>query len=250
MGSDERKPFVVRVYGDSLAMPRAELGVDADSTYAELLKHRIERTGPKVVTYNRSRGGQTISSLFEDFARDAVYFGQGSTDLIVLQFGIVDCAPRPIPGWARAALARMPFRVRRPIVRFLHDNRRRILGSGIRWRLTSPRRFRKTLERWVDKAAREARAVAVIDIAPTTPAIEAHSPGLSDSIALYDGIIAGAVKRAASDKVRLISVHGRISDEGGDGYTSAEDGHHITPQGHELYASMLWEELASPLGLT
>ena len=70
--------YVLRLYGDSLAMPRATAGLGFDQTYAELLRDELEQAGvaPRVFLYNRALGGQGIKRLYETFLMDSVYFGR------------------------------------------------------------------------------------------------------------------------------------------------------------------------------
>ena len=62
--------FMIRVYGDSLAMPRAEAGVTCDQTYAELFAEWCRKRHPasSVKLYNRSAGAADVPKLSDLFA--------------------------------------------------------------------------------------------------------------------------------------------------------------------------------------
>lgn len=234
--------ILLRVYGDSLAMPRADEGVPYRATYAELVAEGLEReTGRRVDLYNRAHGGQPVTTLFSEYGMDTVYFGKAGGDVLVLHLGIVDCAPRPIPNWFKSLISALPYRVRLPIVNFLHDNRARLMNAGLRFRVTRPERFAKTVATWLEKGARDFSRVYVVNIAPTTPEMEAHSPGLTAAIEEYNALLAAAVERSGAPNVRLVDVHSRVlaEDDGIETYINRTDGHHITAEGHRMYADAI-----------
>jgi hypothetical protein len=83
----------------------------------------------------------------------------------------------------------------------------------------------------------------VLTIAPTTEAMDAHSPGLARSIVRYNAIVADAVRAAGGPQVQLVDVHAAIVGQlgGVEQYVNPMDGHHITRVGHALYARLLLE---------
>jgi len=243
--------LLVRVYGDSLGMPRISAGVPFYHSYSELLRAALEELflKEKVCVYNRSRGGVSTLTLWDDYRQDSIYFGP-SGDILVLQLGIVDCAPRPVPERVRRIVARLPIPLRDAVVKFLHNNRARLLRSGLSWRLVNPKRFAATYCDWLRAATQEFDRIYVLNIAPTIPKIEAHSPGLTASIELYNRIIADSVLRVGNPKIALVDVHSGIlkSLRGNASLITQEDGHHITSEGHCLYARMIAEKEAERLG--
>lgn len=237
--------ILIRVHGDSLTMPRESVGVPYPDTYAELVRAHVAAVHPdaQVHLYNRGRGGQSIKTLFTDYSMDQIYFGSPGGDILILQVGVVDCAPRPIPGWFKWLLGHSPGPVRKPFVSFLHHNRARLMNMGFRFRTTGPAKFTRVLGKWLARAAAEFSRVYVLNIAPTTPEMEAHSPGLSAAIVRYNGLIAETVASLGVDNVHLVDVHARImeEDEGLERYINPEDGHHITAAGHRMYADAIAE---------
>ena len=245
------KHALIRVYGDSLSMPRYDDGIPYEETYPELVRDVIQRAHPSVQihVFNRSAGAATSVSLLEQYTRDNAYFGPSQTDMLVIQCGVCDCAPRPIPPNLRWALERSPSFIRTPIVVFLHRNRARLIRGGFLFRNVQPESFKKALRSWLDAAARDSRQVFVLNIAPTTEKIEQHSPCFMQSITAYNQIIADVVQEAAAHNVTLLDVHSAISESprGKLVYINENDGHHLTGQGHRLYASLLCEQ--EPLSL-
>lgn len=233
------EPLLARVYGDSLSLPRYEDGILFHETYPELVCRALAaRLSRPIHLYNRSMGGASIRELMTAWENDSRYFGDVD-EILILQLGIVDCAPRPLGPRLRATVGMLPTRVRRPIIRFLHNNRSRILRSGLGSRFTSPKMFRRLYREWLRRITAQTHMTFVINIAPTTEAIETHSPGLSASIALYNSIIREAVDECNTPSIRLIDVHDAIAKEKVDKYVNVNDGHHITRAGHRLYADLI-----------
>jgi hypothetical protein len=245
------RELLVRVYGDSLSLPRASGGIGHRQTYAEMLVENIRAQYPSIALscYNRSGGGMTIASLHERYLHDCSYFGTPQHQVLILQCGIVDCAPRPIPAFLRKLIGKLPGRVRAPITGLLHYARPWLLKAGLSWRLTSPRVFAAMLARWLAHAACQSERVYVVNIAPTIPSIAAHSPGFEQSIVAYNAHIAAAVAAAPSDTVVLIDVHEAIARRGNVAtWISPSDGHHITGEGNLLYSELILQHELPRLG--
>src|ERR1041384_6685325 len=93
--------FVIRVYGDSLALPRAANNIRCDQTYPDRLRKFLATARSSEVSfYNRAPGGAEIEALYKEFVSDSTYFGK-TKGILIVQCGIVDCAPRPIPPWVK-----------------------------------------------------------------------------------------------------------------------------------------------------
>ncbi len=242
---------LIRIYGDSLSLPRAFDGIGYAQTYAELVRRQLgDRLAPSNVgLYNRSSGGDSIDGLYARYLHDCSYFGPNSNQLLVIQCGIVDCAPRPVPRGVRWLISRLPGPLRVPIVRLIHRARPYLLSAGISWRFTSGRRFSSVLSRWLAHAIEQGAHVYVVNIAPTVPAVDDHSPGFAESIIEYNDRIARAVATARSSSLHLIDVYGAITDSGDLArYVNNADGHHITGEGHELYARLILQHVLSSFG--
>ena len=236
---------VVKVYGDSLSMPRPADGIPWGSEYSMLLKGVIESAcGVHAMIYNRSMGGARISRLAVQYTEDLTYLGEGQ--ILVIQSGVVDCAPRPLPSPLRVMLGYSPGFIRRPVVRFLHDNRAKILKAGLGTRPTSPASFKMIMKKWLETSSSREKLVCVVNIAPTNDEIENHSPGFGKSIVMYNGIIRALVEEIGSPRIRLIDVHRAIIESRGgtDEFINRKDGHHITAAGHGLYSEMLFGEIS------
>lgn len=221
-------------------MPRDTEQISPWQTYPELLIAALASNipGKKFYLYNRSTGGATIDILYDSYINDCSYFGLKKSQIIIIQCGVVDCAPRPIPKKTRNLLGKLHGRIRTPISKFLHLLRPLLLGSGIFWRLTDEGQFSTLLSRWLDHAEHNYNHVYVINIAPTTRATSSHSPGLEDSINSYNELIKSAVGKRTG--VSLIDANSVISKSNGiEDFIAKSDGHHINMRGHRLYADLI-----------
>jgi acyl-CoA thioesterase-1 len=235
--------LLIRVYGDSLSLPRFSDGVRYRQTFPELLRLALaaDPDGGMPDLYNRSKPAATAPQLLSEYERDSTYFGPEDDQILIVQCGVCDCAPRPVPRWLRPWIGRLPVVLRRTVIGFLHANRSRLLRAGFAWREVDPQLFRSAVRLMLEKAAGSARAVLVLNIAPTTAAMDAHSPGFARSIEEYNGILHAEVLALGCASVRLVDVHQAIVAErdGVTRYVNQVDGHHITPDGHLLYAHLL-----------
>lgn len=82
--------FVLRVYGDSLSMPRDFEGINPWQTYPEILVANLKSKYPATpfYLYNRSIGGATIDFLHNSYLNDCSYFGLNNNQIIVIQCGM------------------------------------------------------------------------------------------------------------------------------------------------------------------
>jgi len=239
------KPVILMVYGDSLSLPRAFEGIQCYHTYPELIRQWYIKSRPEseVYLYNRSQGGGNIELLYKEFQRDCDYFGNSDEKVMILQCGIVDCAPRTIPMWLRAQISKVPGPQRAPITNFLHNNRSKMLNLGLVWRATPPEKFRRLYKNFLSQASKEFSRVYIFNILPTTENIEKHSPGLGASIKRYNRIIGEVVASVRADNIRLLDIHefaaGGKTKEGD--FVNVKDGHHISPVGHKVFYDMFVE---------
>ncbi len=236
--------FLIHVYGDSLSLPRNADGVPFNLTYPELLKDKCQEkyTNKKVYLYNWSRGDATIETVNKEFKRESFYFTRIS-NVLIIQVGVCDCAPRPIPERLKRYIgATAPFMKRR-LISFIHNNRAKIQRVGIKWQYVRPEIFSPTYNEFITDALKEFERIYIINIAPTTPKIEKHSPGFQASINMYNQLIAAEIKKIDQPNVYLIDINKLISSQAEpiENFINEKDGHHITVASHKLYTEAIWE---------
>ena len=242
---------LIRVYGDSLSLPRAGDGIPYTDTYPELLAQECRTRWPEAGAhlYNRSHGGHTIGELWSEYRNDNFYFGDSGGDILVVQCGVVDCAPRPIPESVRRVISALPGPLKSVVINFLHHNRARMLRSGFVFRKTKPARCATLYKQWLSLAVQQFAHVYALNIAPTTPAMEAHSPGFSASIERYNDLIATTIEELDAPNLTLVNAYEAIvgETEGLAKYINGKDGHHLTLAGQRLYADLIVSQLGPEL---
>ncbi len=232
----EKKIFRVRLYGDSLALPRKGM-VKSEERYIALLENSWrEKKGQGCVDIvNRAWGGASVDMLHRAYVQDNSYF-ELPGDVLIIHSGVVDCAPRPVPVWLREIISGLNWRIQNPVVSFLHNNRSRILRSGFVYVRTEISVFEKHLREFLSHASRNFSRVYVINIAPTNEKIEKHSPGFTSNINKYNEKIRKVVDELRCPSVLLVNIHDYIKSrpEHIDNFVTTDDGHHLTARSHRF----------------
>ena len=226
------KPFLIGVVGDSLSLPRQFDGIEFHQTYPFLLADWLRKQGVSAHVWMMSKGGVPINELLGRYDEFERYVGPRCGGIGVVQIGIVDCAPRPLPYRLRQVLGRVPVHIRGPIVRFLNWKRKPLLKAGLSFRFTSPREFARQYRMLLGKIVKEFDHGYAINICPPGGQIAERSPGIKESIKMYNTIIGESV--ALFGEISLVDVWTEFSSslEPVDLFVSPEDGHHLTVVGH------------------
>ena len=238
-------PFVIRIYGDSVSLPRVNHSLPLLETYPELLLKHCRTKHPETSLVNRAEAGKTIVDHATHCRDDNQWFGAGSNDILVIQCGVVDCAPRPLPPRLRRRLERKPAWIRKPVVSYLHRNRPLLLRLGFSFQKVGPSLFQKTLEGWLEVSGGHFKHVAVLTIPPVSDKAESHSPGWRNNIETYNLLIDKTV--AAFPEMKLIDIFGLLQAqrENLDHFLDPDDGHHLNSAGHRL----IFENIRASLSL-
>ena len=235
----------VLVLGTSVARMVApgRTSVD-DRTYAGWLE---ELTGARVE--NESRWYELLddgSARFHSELRPRM------PDVVVLDYGVVECQPSLLPTWLSrhamtwdqslgrgARLYRRGLAVVWPALRWWQ--RWSAAKAGTRtWRLP-PRRFAASLHRLIEVARHDKAVVLVLDLPPFGSRMEHFLPGLEPRRKIYNEVFASVVSSFADDDVRLVE-RSKVSAELGIDET-VPDGLHLSPAAHRRVAELLAAEL-------
>lgn len=228
----------VRLYGDSLALPRPGYLNNSERYISRLAAWWMRQPAVRSVELcDRSKGSSTVADLYNWYEHDNGYFGE-TGDVLIIHCGVVDCAPRPVPQRVRRGIARLPAALKRRTIKLLHDHRARILERTGGWRHIEPPTFQAIYQKWMEHAAGRFSRIYLINIAPTNEATEKHSPGFSKSIAQYNEIIAELVSALGYENLFLIDVYKALSRDKDeiDRLILPDDGHHITSLAHRIYS--------------
>jgi lysophospholipase L1-like esterase len=224
-------------YSDSLAFRRNGQPQDLGFTYPFRVKALIEtEAGLRTNLVMRGGGGVRIAEMVETVRRDLGYFGgePHALNIAVLQFGIVDCAPRPITYMLSPLLQRVPKVGPRILAELVKQ--RKGIQNAFSYRVTSQRAFRRDYARIV-AAFRTAHIAPVAVGLPLPPAsMEARSPGFRRSAAIYNALIREAAPEHFCD------IEKDMTDATRETFL-LPDGHHLTEAGHALYAARIFEQV-------
>ncbi len=236
--------FLIQIHGDSLSLPRNKEGVPFYLTYPELIRSSIEeiKKGKKIYLYNFSRGSITINQVYQELLEKIGYFSR-TGNILVIQIGVCDCAPRPIPYWLRNIIGTLPEKARTYAIKQIHTNRPLIQRAGIKWQMVPPRTFLEYYAKLLSVATKAFDRIYLINIAPTNPETEMQSPGFSFQIEKYNSLIKEVVENMNNEKLRLLDVHSKIKNKTGElSLYINKDGVHITVLAHRMYADMILKD--------
>jgi len=190
---------------DSLALPRTEVGkkISIHDTYFECLKKQCPQHQFTLVAI----GGATILDLY----KQVFYYKVLEADLVFLQCGIVDCAPRAFTSRETKFLTKTGlFNIFKPMVKGLRKYR------GHKY--TKPKKFQHYLSS-IQNDLKPARLYS-IGILPASEEYEKKIPGIAKSIHNYNSILE---KNSILINTADFPMNGILSDH-----------HHLNAIGHEI----------------
>jgi lysophospholipase L1-like esterase len=214
----------ILVVGDSLALHRAPAGQSLDQTWPWQLKLLFRDADVWV----RSEPGALVNRVLEQLA-----CFEGSLelfDLVIVQAGINDACPRPMP----YALHRLfGWFGHRGLQKAIRRNYARLLKLYSRpW--TSETNYRTQLCRIVAtvRDASPSTRVLVVPMPRPCKNLVKKIPGSPAAVERYNRIIDEVVTESGSDTVAALAA---FVDDCSDEFILA-DGHHLTAGGHRLLA--------------
>lgn len=227
----------IRIYGDSISMPRFGDGIGYGDSWPMVLQDRLGTLSG--VVCNRSIGGATLAQIADLYFNDSFYF-RDRAGIVVFRIGIVDCAPRPLSPFARKALGYVPEFIRRRIVRFLHNHREWLLRHKY-WLNTPLPVFATKYRRMVEDVVKNNGVAICVGIGPVAKAMQKHSPGLSYEMNRYNRKIAEIAaelkcKYVDMDEILRIEVSRRglrVED------VLLSDGHHCNVEGNRICGEVI-----------
>lgn len=202
----------VLILTDSLAFPRCEPEVVFyEQTWVALLKRRF----PQIDFVHCGRGGATIVDLFK---HSAYYQGTIQPALVLVQSGIVDCAPRALSLIEQQVLQRLPI-VGSLVLAVVRKNAARLR----RWRGMSYTSL-VTYEAWIQTYERHFNNVYWIGILPADAEYESRVQGIASAIERYNAVLRlrNYVSTADFTSLDIMSDH-----------------HHLNAVGHHRLAARL-----------
>src|SRR3954454_8886795 len=222
----------------------------SEGSYPERVNDLLAAAGVPNEVSNQSYWLGEIHDAFHHIEERLFTF---SPDVVVLDFGWLECQPKVFPTamlrWLttyRPSLNPRTIAWRRRAVRSISRLYKR--GTPIvasRWRgvpsRMPPERFEREMTRYIDVVRKELRSlVLVTNLNPTSDRIAEVLPGVHERARQYSDIIERVVERAGPD-VRLVDTRSLVEGLGVD--KILPDGIHYNVEGHRLVADMLVAEI-------
>ena len=248
-GTVTRRQLRVVALADSLSLPRVDGLEDIrwEHTWPWLLQRMQPIESCDLEVINCGMRARTVDSLVKHSMTEDVVFKR--PDVLVLQVGVVDCAPRIFSRTEKALLASRlcPSVVRDAVVGYRKARRRRITAAGpLRRVYTPPAAFRQYLELFFEtlRGIGWPVRVLVLPILGHAQRLEEKSVGFASNIILYNEITRSICERNSSEWLPPET----IETLGGDLFL--KDGYHLSMAGHRAVAEAIAESLKTlgPLG--
>lgn len=210
----------ILVISDSLGLPRENPDgmVYFNETWPYLLKEKYQ-------VVHLGIGGATIGQLVDQ----AAYYRFAKPDIVILQSGIVDCAPRTLTKNEKEFWLNFPL-INKLVFRLIYkfpNQIRKIRNIS----LTPPNEFEAQIIKL--KNLFKGIPVFALSILEATPEYELLVPGISARINFYNKLLKKVFEETYIDLVELIEM-GICSDY-----------HHLNIVGHEKISIIVLEKLTN-----
>lgn len=217
---------VILIQGDSIPLPRKE--VNYTDTWIYKLRTQLE--SKHVVALAQSE--KTTRDLHpENQAHRKRELENYKPSTIIIQLGIVDCAPRYF-SWPEIQIVRtFPSDFLSQMTR--HVAVRLRTRSGHR-AYTSEREFKSNIENYFERAERiGVNRIFIIEILPASRKYLDKNPNVDEAICTYNQLIREAVSNfELAEAVKPLDVGDKPSKKIVDKYTLS-DGYHLNRSGHD-----------------
>ncbi len=236
--------LIIRVYGDSRSKSRYGDNLQISGVWYEQLKTLLEeRLNKKIYLCDKSFGGYTIKQIKKLYDNDSSYWAD-SNGIVLIFLGIVDCAPRPLPTWARFLLSKLNKRLRMPIVNFLHNHRTEILKIKY-YNETSLKTYKKYYTKMVTQACQN-NEVFCIGIGPVGESFLARAYGFKKEADIYDDFMKSLSEQF--ENCHFIDLTRLLADKIEENKNTDEeifigDGHHFTELGNKYIAEIVYDHI-------
>jgi len=224
----------IYVYTDSTGFPRSNI-VSA----RQIWSNQISASDVPVIL--RGGGGYSSRDMLSLVRRDAFYFslnefeGYSKKIIVVLFFGVVDCAPRPITYKLRH-ISRVPFFGNKIwgflLSRILSPNRT-VIQKFWKYQLVSNKEFKMNLRKILKSINNPNVRVLICETPMPSKYVLRRSPGFEESIKEFNSI-----KNEIASEHSTVSVI-ELERSFAPSYISQEDGHHFSVSDHIEIASKI-----------
>ena len=224
----------IYVYTDSTGFPRSNM-VSA----RQIWPNQISDSDVPVIL--RGGGGYSSRDILSLVRRDASYFSLNNFEdkskkiIVILFFGVVDCAPRPITYKLRH-ISKVPFfgnRIWSFLLNRIFSPNRTAIQKFWKYQLVSKKEFEINLQKILKSITNPNAQVLICETPMPSKYVLSRSPGFEDSVKEFNSI-----------KNKVASGHSTVSvieleRSFAPCYISQEDGHHFSVSDHLEIASKI-----------
>ena len=212
------------IIADSLALPRDRIAYE--HTWPSLLADDT----PDVTWINRAVRQSTTERLNTEGDRGGDCLEVFEPDLVILQLGICDCAPRVLHRRTAAIAYRLPFQLGTHLSSWLERRR----GRKVENCFVPLRSFEDNLRSYLARAASQSTQVIALAVLPTSKRLSEKSPLINGQIRAYNATL----DRLASEHSNLHVLYGFKGETSIDDLF-VDDGYHLNGQGARLIVDRL-----------
>ena len=234
------------VLGDSLALPRKE-GVDNlnwEETWPYLLERKLKLKFVEIEVINCSKRARLMTTLLGHDFKEHILFKD--PEIVILQIGVVDCAPRIISLKEKAVLNHrlFPSFIRRKIIAYRKRNKREITKQTPLAKVyTPPRVFESALKQFFSRVDQEysiqKKRVIVLPILANIHFMQKSSPNYGDNVLHYNQILQQVSVNVKATFVNIAHSFNRDADN------FCSDGYHLNEKGNRSIAEVLSEVISN-----
>lgn len=230
-------PTRIVIMADSAAMPRGESwgNIPFEETYPYLfdreLRARLGARAPLVI--ERGMRFRTMEDVLADWE---IEIEAKRPEVLILQVGGSDCAPRVLSRRQRELVDALPPRLR-AVVLSGERRSRRLVSTLFPGRVYVPlAKFTRLVEEIVRRArALGLRRLVLVNIIPMSAAMEHQMPGVTRNVERYNAVFDAY---RADPLVSFVDLNRLMRDWGGPDALTL-DGMHMTARGQTLFAQEL-----------
>ena len=233
----------ILLFADSLALPRMEaqegrVNIPFEATYPYLLEKFFRDTYKEnaPIVINRAERRRTIKIVLDDVFEEIEL---KRPDIIIVQVGVVDCAPRVFLPWEFDLIDKLKL-VRRYILKFVNRNRRKIIRLRPNRVYVTEKLFTKYLDEFITRIRNNQVGVCFfVSIISPPETLEWRSPGFQRNVDKYNSIICS---RCDGHLTQFIDLDTMILEQGGSEKLTV-DGIHIGESAHKALCDALSSRL-------
>lgn len=212
-------------------MPRLREGIRYEDTYAYL----IQKSGYEVILRSDYSNDTQVQASHDNLTVDVEYFRPNA---VVIQLGIVDCAPRLFSKREAAMINHLPKFLRSGIIAFLSKHRFAFTKQNPKVYVGIDD-FRTNMQHIINFTREHDAVPVIVNIARPPAALVERSYGILDNVKAYNIVLRDLAEANGCDLVDLYSTVEENPDR------LLDDGIHLGKEGHVALASAILAVLRS-----